>query len=316
MGNLVGETGDSGVAGVVGRVTNTTKAAGPGVHGTSAAAGVLGESTTWHGVVGISDSGFGVYGGSSGTGVAGESKTWMGVYGKTDSTTGGAGVMGEGAAGGPGVIGKSQHWHGVYGETSAPAATGAAAVWGENKADGSGVVAHSVNGAGIYAKSDSGPAGVFDGRVEVRGDIEATGDVLLQGGDVAELFAVRPAASEAEPGTLMCTNEGGCIAPSCGAYDRKVVGVVAGAGDFRPGLVLRAGQDEHARPIAMVGRVYCKADASFGPIAIGDLLTTSPTLGYAMKATDSARAFGSVIGKALDALPGGQGMIPIVVSLQ
>lgn len=297
------------------------------VFGQGAAVGVRGDGSTWHGVAGISTSttgGAGVCGinNTGGTGVIGESTTWMGVYGKTDSTTGGAGVMGEGAAGGPGVIGKSQHWHGVYGETSAAGATGAAAVWGENKADGSGVVAHSARGAGIYAKSDAGSAGVFIGKVEVHGDLEVTKDIRLLGGDVAELFETTPAASETEPGTLMSAGTEGRIAPSDRAYDTAVIGIVAGAGTYRPGLVLDAAQADstgHARtvrPIAMVGKTYCKVDASFAPIQVGDLLTTSPTTGHAMKVAEPARALGAVVGKALAALDEGRGLIPVVVVLQ
>jgi hypothetical protein len=57
-------------------------------------------------------------------------------------------------------------------------------------------------------------------------------------------------------------------------------------------------------------------DAQFGAIAIGDLLTTSPTPGHAMVITDQAQAFGAVIGKALRPLSGGRGLIPILISLQ
>jgi hypothetical protein len=57
-------------------------------------------------------------------------------------------------------------------------------------------------------------------------------------------------------------------------------------------------------------------DASNAPIEVGDLLTTAKTRGCAMKATDVARAFGSVIGKALRPWREGQGLIPIVVALQ
>jgi hypothetical protein len=35
-----------------------------------------------------------------------------------------------------------------------------------------------------------------------------------------------------------------------------------------------------------------------------------------MKATDPLKAFGAVIGKALSALESGQGLIPVLVSLQ
>jgi hypothetical protein len=48
----------------------------------------------------------------------------------------------------------------------------------------------------------------------------------------------------------------------------------------------------------------------------GDLLTASPTAGHAMKAADPAQSFGTVIGKALRAIPCGRGLIPILVTLQ
>ena len=65
-----------------------------------------------------------------------------------------------------------------------------------------------------------------------------------------------------------------------------------------------------------MGKVYCKVDAQYAPIEVGDLLTTSPTPGHAMKAADPLKGFGSVIGKALRPLNGGQGMIPILIALQ
>ena len=80
---------------------------------------------------------------------------------------------------------------------------------------------------------------------------------------------------------------------------------------------LRYRRDKKIRkPIALVGKVYCKADATYGAISVGDLLTTSATPGHAMKADDPLRAFGAVLGKALGTLPGGTGLIPILVALQ
>jgi hypothetical protein len=35
-----------------------------------------------------------------------------------------------------------------------------------------------------------------------------------------------------------------------------------------------------------VGKVYCKVDADAGPIAVGDLLTSSNTVGHAMRVSD------------------------------
>ena len=67
--------------------------------------------------------------------------------------------------------------------------------------------------------------------------------------------------------------------------------------------------------ISLVGKVFCKVDGSCGAIEVGDLLTTSHTPGHAMKATDSQRAFGAVIGKALKSWSEGSGPIPILVAL-
>jgi hypothetical protein len=59
-----------------------------------------------------------------------------------------------------------------------------------------------------------------------------------------------------------------------------------------------------------------KVDASFGSIKAGDLLTTSPNPGYAMKVTDKAEATGAIIGKALGNLDSGTGLIPVMVTLK
>jgi hypothetical protein len=71
-----------------------------------------------------------------------------------------------------------------------------------------------------------------------------------------------------------------------------------------------------AYPVALTGRVYCWADASNGPIAPGDLLTTSDTPGHAMKVTDYERAQGAVLGKAMSTLDEGQGLVLVLVTLQ
>ena len=54
----------------------------------------------------------------------------------------------------------------------------------------------------------------------------------------------------------------------------------------------------------------------YGPIAPGDLLTTSDTPGHAMKVTDYAKARGAVLGKAIAALKQGKELVLVVVSLQ
>jgi hypothetical protein len=66
----------------------------------------------------------------------------------------------------------------------------------------------------------------------------------------------------------------------------------------------------------MLGKVFCRVDATYGPIGVGDLLTTSPTQGHAMAARDRVRTPGAVLGKALGARTSGTGLIPILVALQ
>jgi hypothetical protein len=59
-----------------------------------------------------------------------------------------------------------------------------------------------------------------------------------------------------------------------------------------------------------------KVDASFGAIQAGDLLTSSPHAGYAMRVSDRAQSGGAVIGKALRPLDSGTGLIPVMVTLK
>ncbi len=69
-------------------------------------------------------------------------------------------------------------------------------------------------------------------------------------------------------------------------------------------------------PVALSGRVYCQVDAAHGAVEPGDLLTTSSTLGHAMKVADSAKAQGAIIGKAMTGLKEGKGLVLVLVTLQ
>jgi hypothetical protein len=143
-----------------------------------------------------------------------------------------------------------------------------------------------------------------------------TGDISLANGDCAEDFEIA-AGFSAEPGTVMVLDDESSLRESVHAYDKRVAGVIAGAGSYKPGIVLdRQQRQGNRKPVALLGKVFCKADAQFGSIAVGDLLTTSPTPGYAMRADDPLKAFGAVIGKALRPLAEGQGLIPILIALQ
>jgi hypothetical protein len=248
---------------------------------------------------------------------------------------------------GAGVWGDSKNANGVFGiahgqaagvsgVNDAPAAPqGApafgAGVWGDSRnADGVMGISHSKAGAGVSANNDAGgyglyatasgpkPAGHFDGDVTVNGTLNVSGDVFLggQGQDCAEQFNVS-AKVTAEPGTVMVINGEGELEPSQLPYDKKAAGVISGAGDLRPAIILgKEHSERNTAFVALVGKVYCKVDADHASIEVGDLLTTSPTLGHAMKAEDPIKAFGAVIGKALRPLESGHGLIPILIALQ
>jgi hypothetical protein len=145
--------------------------------------------------------------------------------------------------------------------------------------------------------------------------IEITG-----GADLSEHFDITAGAMAIEPGAVVSIDPSspGDLKMSTEAYDRKVAGIVSGADGVKPGLLM--GQKGTAAdgeiPVALTGRVYCKVDAGFGAIEPGDLLTTSPTPGHAMKVADHAAAQGAILGKAMTALEAGQGMVLVLVSLQ
>lgn len=271
------------------------------VHGEGA--GLWGDVRTGRAVVGVARN-------PAATGVWGEATHGTGVVGKDNG--GGDGVVGEGRRG---VVGRSPTFQGVYGWSD-----GNAGVVGESRqqyglyglsrhADGAGLFAYNENAAGCAAR--------FQGRVEVlAGDLVLRGgDVILANADCAEDFDVDD--DVCEPGTVMVLTDHGGIRASVSAYDRRVAGVISGAGQFRPGLILdRSTPSERRQPVALIGKVFCKVDAADHPITVGDLLTTADRPGHAMKALDPLRAFGAVLGKALAPLSSGQGLVPILVALQ
>jgi hypothetical protein len=150
----------------------------------------------------------------------------------------------------------------------------------------------------------------------VTGNVHCDKDIYLTNADCAEEWDLAP-EQRALPGSVMVLDGNGRLEACASAYDSKVVGVISGAGRYRPALVLDRQSEVTGRVnLAVLGKVYCMADASYGPITVGDLLTTSPTPAHAMRSTDRHRSFGSVIGKALGPLAAGCGLIPVLVALQ
>ena len=207
---------------------------------------------------------------------------------------------------------------------------------GESKIhlDGGGQELLVTNAAGVvvfrfqatHALLDLGPSGGVpgpeadlrlwgeDGTVKIHLD-GGSGDIRLAGADCAEDFDTDE-SQQFDPGSVMTIGVGGRIRPCTEAYDHRVAGVVSGAGGFRSGIVMDSRHGQRRTPVALSGKVYCRVDAGYAPVEAGDLLTTSATLGHAMKATDPSRAFGAILGKALQPLGTGTALIPILVALQ
>lgn len=90
------------------------------------------------------------------------------------------------------------------------------------------------------------------------GDIEVSGDIRLTSADCAEEFDICE-MEQIKPGTVMVLGDDGKLQPSQKAYDKRVAGVISGAGDYKPGIVLDKQQSQGGRmPIALLGKVFCK----------------------------------------------------------
>jgi hypothetical protein len=167
---------------------------------------------------------------------------------------------------------------------------------------------------GSRAPLNTGKNGVLL-TIEDTGTIVVQGDIAFNGADCAEDFEVEDARL-LEPGTVMVIGDENKLRRSTSPYDTRVAGVLSGAGEYRAGIILGKDQSRKDRlPLALSGITFCKVDAQHAPIRTGDLLTTCSTPGHAMKASDPGRAFGAVIGKALQPFTRGQGLIPILIAL-
>jgi hypothetical protein len=308
----------------------TNSWSGYGVYGEAPIKGVYGKATatsgwTW-GIEGVTEStlGHGVSGYASSPtgntfGVMGrsDSEEGKGVYGYAHASTGeNYGVLGiTSSEGGFGVRGEapvfalygkatrttSASW-GVYGESVAPSGYGVFGV----------APKYGVYG---YATDPNGYGGYFKGRTST--------DVLeIRGGsDLSERFDIRGMEKREPPipGMVVCIDpeHTGDLVISSKAYDRTVAGIVSGAGGVRTGMLMgqEGSEADGKSPVALTGRVYCQADATFGTIRPGDLLTTSDTPGHAMKVMDPAKAHGAILGKAMSSLEEGKGLVLVLVTL-
>jgi len=243
---------------------------------------------TWQSVSGIADTDWTVVGDDMYSGVPGAVGIGTSIPNAKLEVVGNTGT---------GIVGKSLLGTGVY---------------GENTSSGN----YAYLGGSSYAVRGSGDVLFEDGTVSVP-VLEITG-----GADLSEQFDIHEADDEATPAAGMVvsidSDNPGHLVVSEDAYDRKVAGIISGAGGVKTGMLMgmEGSEADGSTPVALTGRVYCWVDASGEPIQPGDLLTTSDTPGHAMKVTDYGRAQGAILGKAMSSLEDGKGLVLVLVTLQ
>ncbi len=309
-------------------ITNCPTAAG--VYGTGTGTGIEGtcSSTGCEGVYGhYSGAGTGVFGKTTGNavnyGVRGESNSTSGYGGHFINTSSdGTALYAESAGAGRSDATLQVHNTqinagmaayltsvGTYATMHAKNDGTGEVLWlSKNNAVGEFIVAHNeVTGRRVFTVDQDGWT-----RVSV---LEITG-----GADLSEQFDVSAENAEVQPGMVVSIDPDhpGKLTMAREPYDRKVAGIVSGAGGVRPGMIMsqQGSMADGKHPIALTGRVWTMCDTSNGPIQPGDLLTTSGTLGHAMKVSDFSKAHGAMIGKAMTKLEKDKGLVLVLVSLQ
>jgi hypothetical protein len=171
--------------------------------------------------------------------------------------------------------------------------------------------------AGSVGIGKTSPAVALD----VAGSINATGTIT--GGNIAakyqDLAEWVPSTDRPTPGTVVVLDRrrANHVLASREAYDTAVAGVVSA----RPGIALGEGGAGKVL-VATTGRVMVRADATNGPISVGDLLVTSGVKGTAMRSEPmivGGRPMhrpGTIVGKALEPLQRGTAEILVLLSLQ
>ena len=103
------------------------------------------------------------------------------------------------------------------------------------------------------------------------------------------------------------------LVPASVSNCRLTIGVISGAGGFRPGMVIGSRADgTRDFPVSMSGLVHVRVNGEGGTVRPGDRLVPSSVPGVGMRADDPAP--GTVFGKALAPWSGGgEGFVLMLV---
>ncbi|MDY6933455.1 MAG: discoidin domain-containing protein [Spirochaetota bacterium] len=149
----------------------------------------------------------------------------------------------------------------------------------------------------------------FNGKINLRNSLKDNAFPV----NIVEMFEVDN-AYYIELGDLLVVSEEGnsILSRSKVSYSTSLVGVVSG----NPTVVINnSGKEKMIYPVALAGKVLCRVDARDRAINPGDMIVTSDKPGCGMSGEiDSFSKIGSVIGKALDGIDQGIGIIPIFIT--
>jgi hypothetical protein len=164
-------------------------------------------------------------------------------------------------------------------------------------------------GAAVFVVTNTGDVkadGSFYGASLIVGSADVAERIntseWVEAGDVVEIDPEHP----------------GFFRKSSDPYSRRVAGIISTS----PGVILgnttdsETGDWDDSRPVlAIAGRVPVRVTTESGPICVGDLLVASSTPGAAMKG-DPSLAIGAVVGKAMEPLQEGDGLVMAQVVLR
>jgi hypothetical protein len=265
-------------------------------------------------------------------GIQGASDTGVGVHATSNTNRAVEGFSGNGI----GVIGDSTT-RGVVGTLGRTSCAGTYGVGGCGFTTGDGVLgrssvpANSFTAAAVHAINDGG-GDIFIGESGGRkARIDGTGKGFFNGGtqsggaDYADSMRTTDSPAQLEPGDVLAIDpqHGDAVRRSREPNSRLVAGVYS----TQPSMlgVGKHGVDDSLRgevPVALLGVVPTKVTAENGPIRNGDLLVTSSLPGRAMKARPkmvngvAVYPTGAILGKALEPMPQGSGVINVLVTLR
>ncbi len=168
---------------------------------------------------------------------------------------------------------------------------------------------------GVFCASPTPKAFSVDsgGNLEITGLLHAAG---FESGaaDIAEWVSV---SEPVEPGDVveLDPNHPSYYRKARKPYSALIGGVISTEPAFKLGAPDAQWEDQlnGGSLLVLVGIVPVKATTENGPIHPGDLLVSSSTPGHAMRCTDLEESEGAIIGKALEPLEEGNGLIQMLI---